>query len=105
MTEEQVIGLLAILERSAVAQEKLIELATEEREIGEIGSPPVCPHCSTFAPKIATQAEPAREGSLSEFLVIGECKSCGNMLYGIPDGWTMLRTAEDARAMFERRES
>jgi hypothetical protein len=91
------------LERNAVASEKLIELATEEREVGDaLEEPPHCPHCGTFNPDVTMQAG---GGSLAKFVLIAMCGRCGEVLFGIPRSWQMARSQDEAKAIIEGREA
>lgn len=86
---------LAVFERIAVANEKLIELATEERKIEDQPGPPYCPHCAVLNPEVVTQGG-ARGGPLADYILVARCENCGNMLYGRPNGWDMFLSPQDA---------
>lgn len=81
------------LERQASASEALITLATDERSLGEnILGPPFCPHCGTFNPEVRNEGG---NGPLAEFVLVAGCHSCGKMMYGVVQGWTMFRSADE----------
>lgn len=88
------------LERVAVANEKLIELATEERDIELTAAPPHCPHCGAFNPNVRSEGG---AGSLADFILVAQCGNCGEVLYGLPESWQMARNAEEAAAIRSER--
>lgn len=88
----------SLLERSAVAQERLIELATEERKIEFQPTPPFCPHCQAIDPVVGSEGG---SGKMSDFVLIARCGECGNVLYAVPDGWQVYGTDDAARAAVE----
>lgn len=88
--------LVEATERNAKASEKLIELAEEERSVNDTGGPPFCPHCGEFSPSI--QVLRATRGSMADFILVANCENCNHTLYGIPEGWQMFRTQDDAVA-------
>jgi hypothetical protein len=93
--------LLELLERSAVAQERLIELATEERDAGDsIFGPPFCPHCGIMSPDIRNEGG---EGSFSEFVLKALCGNCQGVIFAVPQGWLCYPNAPLAREEMERR--
>ena len=90
-------------ERMAVANEQLIKLATEERDSGDsILGPPFCPHCNTFDPKLRQIG--TGTGQMSEFILEAACDNCGNRVYGVPQGWLVFHTGEQALTYIEGRE-
>lgn len=86
---------LAVFERIAVANERLIELATEERAIDDQPGPPYCPHCAVLNPEVVTQGG-ARGGPLADFILVARCENCGGTLYGRPNGWDMFQSPQEA---------
>lgn len=95
--------LVPVLERIAVANEELIRLATEERDIEDTTAPPHCPHCHQFDPVVGSQG--GGEGHMSDFVLVAKCGSCGEVLYGLPDNWRMARSADEAHKIREGREA
>lgn len=90
---------MAVLERSAVAQEDLIRLATAERETGEsILGPPICPHCGRLNPRIRNEGG---DGQFGEFLLVAACQECGETFIAIAQGWLTFRD----NAEYEGRET
>lgn len=94
---------ITALERIAEANEKLIELATEERSFEDQGGPPFCPHCQTFNPKVRNRSE--GDGPLSSFVLICTCTNCNGTIYAIPEGWQIAGSIEDARLLREERDN
>jgi hypothetical protein len=82
--------LLGILERTAVAQEELIRLATEEREVGEaMEEPPFCPHCGRLNPTIRSEGG---TGEFADFILVANCTNCSNTFLAVPArGWNVYR--------------
>lgn len=95
--------LVEATEKSAVANARLIELATEERAIEYTPGPPYCPNCSVFNPRVETTSE-ARGGPLAEFVLAAKCMNCGQLLFAKPQGWDMFNTLEEAVRAQEGRE-
>lgn len=92
---EDVQEFLSLMERSTVAQEQLIHLATEERKIEFTPTPPFCPHCQAVDPVVGSEGG---SGKMSDFVLLARCGQCGGVLYGVPDGWQVYGTPEAARA-------
>lgn len=93
--------LVVASERTAQAQEDLITLATEEREVeGAQFGPPVCPHCLTFNPEVRSEGG---DGPMSEFALVSKCGNCDETIYAVPQGWLCFKTPEDARNEIEGR--
>lgn len=93
---EDVKKFLALMERSAVAQEQLISLATDERKIEFTPTPPFCPHCETVDPKVSSEG--GGTGPMTEFVLVARCGECGNALYAVPESWQVYGTSDAARA-------
>lgn len=85
-------------ERSAKAQEDLIELAKDERSIGEQienePGPPFCPRCSKIDPLIYTEGR--GEGQMAKFVLVARCGSCQGVLFAVPEGWRVFSDSEEA---------
>lgn len=96
---EEIESFLAIMERSARAQERLIELATEERKIEFQPTPPFCPHCQALNPRVGSEG--GGVGTMTDFVLVARCGECGNALYGVPESWQVYGTPEAARAALE----
>lgn len=92
-------SIVPVLERIAVANERIVELATEERQIGQDRSPSFCPHCQTLNPSVRSAGE--RGGQLDDYVFVGRCESCRNTLFAVPNGWQCFGTAEEAQAWIE----
>lgn len=92
-----------LLERIAVANEKLIELAVEERQVMDAsehaGGPPFCPHCRTFNPSIRSEGG---DGEMAEFVLVATCQ-CGRTFYARPQGWEVFDSIDQARSEMEGR--
>jgi hypothetical protein len=95
---EQWERLVKAMERSAVAQEDLIRLATEEREelaTAEESMPlglPICPHCGTLNPEIRNEGG---SGSFAEFILLAHCGHCQNLFLAVAQGWDTYKTKGD----------
>lgn len=90
--------LLGTLERIAVANEELIRLATEERNIEFKPTPPFCPHCQSLNPRVTSEGG---GGLMSEFVLVARCETCGRAIYGVPDGWQVYGSKEEARSAIQ----
>jgi hypothetical protein len=97
---EEIERFLALMERSAVAQERLIELAVEERSISDAPGPPFCPSCGHFNPEVTAKAG---GGPLGEFVLVSTCSACGKDIYAVPEGWQVFDHPEAALAYQEGR--
>jgi hypothetical protein len=101
MNDEQVDRIVVALERTAKANERLIELATEERDTGDsIFGPPFCPHCGAFNPSVANEGG---TGAMAEFVLIATCGNCSKVFYAFPQGWLAFQTKDEARQEMEGR--
>lgn len=85
--------LVAAQERLAVANERLNELATEERADVPVLGPPICAHCGTLNPKIRSQGG---DGAMADFVLVAICESCGQRFFAVPQGWVTVTTQDDA---------
>lgn len=95
ITTQQVQQGLTLLERLAVSNEKIVEMANEERQANYQGGPPYCPHCGTFGPNITTQG---RGGSFADYVLVAVCENCNNTFIGQPEGWQVFRTPQEYEA-------
>jgi hypothetical protein len=86
------------LERSAVANEKLLEIAEKEQFTVEQG-PPVCPHCGVFNPEVTQLFREEASGPLSEFVMQCETHCCNRPVYCIAVGWDVVPHIEIAREL------
>lgn len=100
---EDIDRFLGIMERSAAAQERLIELATEEREVGEVVGPPYCPSCGHFNPNVTLDMK-AVGGPLGDFALVAKCDHCEAPLFAMPEGWQVFKTGEELIAYQEGRD-
>ena len=85
---------LAVLERIAVANEKLIELAVEERSVENSPGPPFCPSCMTVNPDIRNEGG---GGPMADFILAARCGTCKAMIFAVPEGWKVFPTADEAK--------
>lgn len=94
MEGRDVSAFLAVLERIAKANEDLITLATQEREVQEAAPPPYCPHCRAVNPTVTSEGG---TGEFADFVLVGKCQ-CGELFFAVPEGWNVHMTKEDAAA-------
>lgn len=86
--------LVVASERSAKANEDLIRLATDERDIREnMPLIPNCPHCGYPDPVVRGAGG---TGPMSEFKMAGICQSCRGMVIAVPVEGMVLFTSEEA---------
>lgn len=97
---EDIDTFLAIMERSAHAQERLIELAVEERSISDAPGPPYCPSCGHFNPEVTAKAG---GGPLGDFVLVSKCGACQKELYAVPEGWQVFNNPEELGIYMEGR--
>lgn len=88
-----------LIERGVAALEKLAEDPQIEIEAG----PPICPHCNTFNPEVATRDE-EMSGPLHEFLLVVTCLNCHNRFYAIPLTWHCVKTHSEAEEEMRMRD-
>lgn len=97
--------LVKATERNAEANEKIVELATQERAVGdEIASstpPPFCPHCQALDPPIQTEGG---GGRISEFVLFGRCGFCSKVIFGLSVGWEIYADEKSVRDALKERE-
>lgn len=102
---EELLGrLVDATERAAIANERIVKLATEERvedieNVTVIGHP-YCPHCQTFDPEGRSEGG---MGHMSEFVLVMLCSNCGKPIYGLPQGWLCYKTPEEVKQAMEGR--
>lgn len=101
---EDIDRFLGIMERAASAQERLIELATEERELGNVLGPPYCPSCGHFNPEVSMELK-AGGGPLGDFVLAAKCNDCESELFAVPEGWQMFKTVEEVLTYQEGRDT
>jgi hypothetical protein len=87
-----------LLERIAVAVERLAEDPVVEMEVG----PPVCPYCQKFNPRVATQ-DAGGVGHILEVFLGMVCQECDQQFYAVPMQWSMQKTATTLRQAMEER--
>lgn len=94
--------LVTAIERLADANEAIVKLAGEQQEEmnAPTPGPPFCPHCGTFNPPVQQLA--AGGGPMQEFILVAQCERCGKVLYGIPEGWQLASTEDEARSIIEK---
>lgn len=81
------------LERIAVANEELIRLAKDERDVGEsITGPPLCPHCGRLNPSIRSEGG---SGEFADFKLVAHCENCGQTFLAVSQGWLCFKTKEE----------
>ena len=103
VNDEMVERAVVALDGIAVANQELIRLATEERDSGDsIFGPPVCPHCGAFGPRVKPLV-PANGAPMSEFVLISPGGECGQMFFGVPQGWLTFPDEESAKQQVARR--
>lgn len=85
--------LLQHTERIAVANERLIELATEERSVAEQPGPPFCPHCQTLNPDVRNEGG---SGLMADFVLVAQCGNCSKMIFAVPESWLIFPDKEGA---------
>jgi hypothetical protein len=93
---ELLLRLVTATERSAVAQEELIRLATEEREAREMPDNlpglPVCPHCGMLNPTIRNEGG---VGPFGDFALLALCDNCNRTFIAESQGWNVFKTRGD----------
>lgn len=99
---EEVRKLLGSLERIARANEKLIELAEEERiedeAIAKSRIPGYCPHCTRTNPRVRSEGA---AGLLDEVVLVLTCENCGNRFFVVPTDWMIAQNADQVREMMK----
>jgi len=99
-------GLLPIekaLKRNAKASEALLDIAKQEMVQLEIeAGPPICPHCGVLNPTVYMEAE-AGSGPVNEIVFKFEMHCCNGTVYGIPEGWAMAMSSEEAADIIKQR--
>lgn len=86
----------ASLERSAEADEKLLEIANSEQLVMDNG-PVICPNCGAHDPIVTPQPEEG-SGPLSEYVIIVQGNCCGKIFYTIPSSYIVLKDAQSVEA-------
>lgn len=92
VSEDMIERGLALLERLAVSNERIVEMANEERQANYEGGPPYCPWCGAFNPGVTSQGG---TGEFAKFALVARCEGCGKVFFGQPEGWQVFRTREE----------
>jgi len=82
-------------ERLAASNERIVEMADEERQANYEGGPPFCPHCGMLNPDVSASRG---SGPMADFVLAATCGSCHKVFYGVPEGWQVFKTRDE----FER---
>jgi len=85
------------LERLASSNERIVQMADEERQANYQGGPAYCPHCGAMNPPVKSEGG---EGLMADFVLVAVCRHCQNILWAVPEGWQVFPSRED----YERRE-
>lgn len=93
--EQRIEGLV---ERGVLALEKLASDPVVEIEAG----PPICPSCGKHDP-IVTMMETEGQGKLSDFIIKGQCHTCGETIYGIIESYSMHASLDSLKNEMEVR--
>ena len=83
------------LERLASSNERIVEMADEERQANYQGGPPICPNCGAFNPVVRNNGG---EGHMAEFILAAVCGNCNQPFFAISEGWQCFRTREEVEA-------
>lgn len=92
-TEDLVNKGLAVLERSAKAQENLLKIVESEQFTVEQG-PPVCPSCGRMNPTVTEIAVDDSSGPLADFVMVAEVHCCNKRIYCVATGWDTFDNVE-----------
>lgn len=84
--------LVNAVERLAVSNERIVEMADEERQANYQGGPAYCPHCSRMAPIVMV---PTATGNMAEYILTATCQHCQGVFFGVPEGWQVFRTLDE----------
>jgi hypothetical protein len=99
--------ILDSLDRIALANEELIRLAKDDRDLGdaiEAQPPPLlCPRCQTLDPSV--EIELFGRGKLSEFVFAARCESCREAFYVVPQGYDLTANVHEAERLSKRKDS
>jgi lysyl-tRNA synthetase class I len=77
------------LERLAASNERIVEMADEERQANYQGGPAYCPHCGRMHPVVSV---PSATGNMGEYILTATCQGCDNVFYAVPEGWQIFKT-------------
>jgi hypothetical protein len=80
------------LERLAVSNERIVEMADEERQANYQGGPAYCPHCGIGNPRVSA---PGGEAPMGDFILVATCGNCQAIFFGVPEGWQVFRSLEE----------
>jgi len=101
--KEGVTPLVRALERSAKANEELLDIAKQETvQMEAEAGPPVCPNCGVVNPTVYS-SEQAGSGPLAESVYQFEMHCCNASVWAIPEGWVFARTAAEAAEAIDYR--
>lgn len=91
-------------ERNAIANEKIVALALDERPLEYQPGPPFCPHCGSFNPVIKPVAA-GSGGPMVDFILVAQCGNCNNSFAALPEGWQTFNTPQEAdEALHDKKE-
>ncbi len=93
-------NLRQLLERQAVALERLADEAERQPVFEFQPGPPVCPHCGKFSPNVGV-SESDGIGALAEIFLVLECQECHTTFYAVPEGWTMCENRDALQVVIE----
>jgi transposase-like protein len=82
------------LERLADSNQAIVDMANEERQANYQGGPPYCPHCGRMNPRVTSKGG---SGLMADFVLVGICEHCQEVLYGVPEGWQVFRSQEELK--------
>jgi hypothetical protein len=83
------------LERLADSNQRIVEMADEERQANYQGGPAYCPHCGYMNPRVAA---PGGEAPMADFVLVATCGNCTQVFFGVPEGWQVFRSREELEA-------
>lgn len=87
------------LESLAESNAEIVKLAkADDGPVLEYApGPPYCPHCGEFNPEIVSHSGGA-DGQFGEFVLIAQCKVCQGTFFGVPEGWQVFKSPDEATA-------
>lgn len=86
------------LERSADANQRLIEIAEKEQLVEVEHGPSLCPGCGKMNPTV-TALETDGHGPLDEFVLVAETDCCHRTIYAVPDNFFIVMHRDEAKAI------
>jgi hypothetical protein len=94
---------VSALERAAVANEKIVELASEEVAVELEAAPPHCPHCGAINPETMIVNDVSGiKSKMSEIVLPLECLACSKTFYAAAESWLSFRDTTEAKDYFEK---